>query len=116
KQEERTVRDRTLLQIHDPAQHIQWKVQFNLGNSSRLSNQCRNSVQGKLLITDDLGYVCERNELLTNGCCNINVPSSKMYSCQSCLPNGCCSVYEFCVSCCLQPNKVCSQPTFILIV
>ncbi|MEE6517601.1 hypothetical protein FKM82_027923 [Ascaphus truei] len=26
KQEERTVRDRTLLQIHDPAQHIQWKV------------------------------------------------------------------------------------------
>ncbi|XP_075424237.1 SREBP regulating gene protein isoform X1 [Ascaphus truei] len=104
-QEERTVRDRTLLQIHDPAQHIQWKVQFNLGNSSRLSNQCRNSVQGKLLITDDLGYVCERNELLTNGCCNINVPSSKMYSCQSCLPNGCCSVYEFCVSCCLQPNK-----------
>ncbi|XP_075424238.1 SREBP regulating gene protein isoform X2 [Ascaphus truei] len=105
KQEERTVRDRTLLQIHDPAQHIQWKVQFNLGNSSRLSNQCRNSVQGKLLITDDLGYVCERNELLTNGCCNINVPSSKMYSCQSCLPNGCCSVYEFCVSCCLQPNK-----------
>ncbi|MEE6517600.1 hypothetical protein FKM82_027923 [Ascaphus truei] len=25
-QEERTVRDRTLLQIHDPAQHIQWKV------------------------------------------------------------------------------------------
>jgi hypothetical protein len=30
-------------------------VQFNLGNSSRLSNQCRNSIQGKHLITDELG-------------------------------------------------------------
>ncbi|KAM4708255.1 SREBP regulating gene protein [Discoglossus pictus] len=105
KQEERTVRDRTLLQTRDQEQNIQWKVQFQLGNSSRVSNQCRNSVQGKLLITDDLGYICERKELLANGCCNINVASTRLHSCDSCLPNGCCSVYEFCVSCCLQPNK-----------
>ncbi|KAE8635326.1 hypothetical protein XENTR_v10002583 [Xenopus tropicalis] len=104
KQEERTVRDRTLLQT-DQDQNIQWKVQFNLGNSSRISNQCRNSVQGKLLITDDMGYICERKELLANGCCNINVASTKLYSCETCLSNGCCSVYEYCVSCCLQPNK-----------
>ncbi|OCU02113.1 SREBP regulating gene protein-like [Xenopus laevis] len=105
KQEERTVRDRTLLQAGDQDQNIQWRIQFNLGNSSHISNQCRNSVQGKLLIADDMGYICERKELLANGCCNINVASTKLYSCETCLPNGCCSLYEFCVSCCLQPNK-----------
>ncbi|XP_030075566.1 SREBP regulating gene protein [Microcaecilia unicolor] len=105
KQEERTVRDRTLLQSQDHEQPIMWRVRFNLGNSSRPSNRCRNSVQGKLLITDDLGYICERKELLANGCCNTNAASSKLYSCESCLTNGCCSIYEYCVSCCLQPNK-----------
>ncbi|KYO31753.1 hypothetical protein Y1Q_0022830 [Alligator mississippiensis] len=105
KQEERSVRDRNLLQVQDHEQPIVWKVQFSLGNSSQLSNQCRNSVQGKLLITDELGYICERKDLLVNGCCNVNVPHTKLYSCYSCLPNGCCSVYEYCVSCCLQPNK-----------
>ncbi|KAG8456158.1 hypothetical protein GDO86_002090 [Hymenochirus boettgeri] len=105
KQEERTVRDRTLLQTREQDHNIQWKVQFNLGNSSHTSTQCRNSVQGKLFITDDMGYVCERKELLANGCCNVNVPSTRLFSCESCLPNGCCSRYEFCVSCCLQPNK-----------
>lgn len=54
-QEERAVRDRSLLQFRDLEQPIPWKVQFNLGNSSRPSNQCRNSVQGKHLITDELG-------------------------------------------------------------
>nr|XP_005329734.1 SREBP regulating gene protein [Ictidomys tridecemlineatus] len=75
-QEERAVRDRNLLQVQDHDQPIPWKVQFNLGNSSRPSNQCRNSIQGKHLITDDLGYVCERKDLLTNGCCDVSVPST----------------------------------------
>ncbi|XP_059884088.1 SREBP regulating gene protein isoform X6 [Delphinus delphis] len=105
KQEERAVRDRNLLQVHDHDQPIPWKVQFNLGNSSRPSNQCRNSIQGKHLITDELGYVCERKDLLVNGCCNVNVPGTKQYCCDGCLSNGCCSAYEYCVSCCLQPNK-----------
>ncbi|NXC61026.1 CL049 protein, partial [Aleadryas rufinucha] len=105
KQEERMVRDRNLLQVQEHEQPIMWKVKFSSGNSSQLSNQCRNSVQGKLLITDELGYICERKDLLVNGCCNVNVPSTKLYSCDSCLPNGCCSVYEYCVSCCLQPSK-----------
>nr|XP_058896363.1 SREBP regulating gene protein isoform X19 [Kogia breviceps] len=105
KQEERAVRDRNLLQIQDHDQPIPWKVQFNLGNSSRPSNQCRNSIQGKHLITDELGYVCERKDLLVNGCCNVNVPGTKQYCCDGCLSNGCCSAYEYCVSCCLQPNK-----------
>ncbi|ELK37410.1 hypothetical protein MDA_GLEAN10014215 [Myotis davidii] len=51
------------------------------------------------------GYVCERKDLLVNGCCNVNVPGTKQYCCDGCLTNGCCSAYEHCVSCCLQPNK-----------
>ncbi|XP_023445545.2 SREBP regulating gene protein isoform X1 [Dasypus novemcinctus] len=105
KQEERAVRDRNLLQVQDHDQPIPWKVQFNLGNSSRPGNQCRNSIQGKHLITDELGYVCERKDLLVNGCCHVHVPSTKQYCCDGCLSNGCCSAYEYCVSCCLQPNK-----------
>ncbi|XP_073916944.1 SREBP regulating gene protein isoform X3 [Castor canadensis] len=105
KQEERAVRDRNLLQVQDHDQPIPWKVQFNLGNSSRLSNQCRNSIQGKHLITDELGYVCERKDLLTNGCCDVSVPSTKQYCCDGCLASGCCGAYEHCVSCCLQPSK-----------
>lgn len=54
-QEERAVRDRNLLQVQDHDQPVLWKVQFNLGNSSPPSDQCRNSVQGKHLITDELG-------------------------------------------------------------
>ncbi|XP_059544248.1 SREBP regulating gene protein-like [Myotis daubentonii] len=50
-------------------------------------------------------YVCERKDLLGNGCCNVNVPCTKQYCCDGCLTNGCCSAYEHCVSCCLQPNK-----------
>uniref|UniRef100_A0A9L0TGZ7 SREBP regulating gene protein n=1 Tax=Equus caballus TaxID=9796 RepID=A0A9L0TGZ7_HORSE len=105
KQEERAVRDRNLLQVRDHDQPIPWKVQFNLGNSSRPSNQCRNSIQGKHLITDELGYVCERRDLLVNGCCDVRVPSTRQYSCDGCLSSGCCSAYEHCVSCCLQPSK-----------
>ncbi|XP_036352313.2 SREBP regulating gene protein isoform X2 [Ochotona princeps] len=53
----------------------------------------------------EAGYVCERKDLLVNGCCNVNVPGTKQYCCDGCLSNGCCSTYEYCVSCCLQPNK-----------
>ncbi|XP_007423603.1 UPF0454 protein C12orf49 homolog [Python bivittatus] len=105
KQEERALRDRNFPQAQDEDRPIAWKVQFSLGNSSQPNNQCRNSVQGKLLITDELGYICERKDLLVNGCCNVEAPSVKLYSCDSCLPSGCCSIYEACVSCCLQPNK-----------
>ncbi len=35
-------------------------------------------------------------------------PSTCLYYRSSCLQNGCCSMYEHCVSCCLQPEKVLS--------
>lgn len=66
---------------------------------------CRNSIQGKTLIVDDEGYVCPRIELLNTGCCKL-APQSKQYDCESCIEDGCCSVYEYCVSCCLNPDKV----------
>uniref|UniRef100_A0A182VVG9 SREBP regulating gene protein n=1 Tax=Anopheles minimus TaxID=112268 RepID=A0A182VVG9_9DIPT len=71
---------------------------------------CRNSIQGKSLIVDDRGYVCSRAELLKNGCCSEtdidgNVGARKLFPCRTCLPNRCCAVYEYCVSCCLNPDK-----------
>ncbi|KAK3539293.1 hypothetical protein QTP86_033719 [Hemibagrus guttatus] len=55
KQEERSMRDRTLLEARESDHPIAWKVKFNLGNSSRQITQCRNSIQGKSLLTDELG-------------------------------------------------------------
>ncbi|XP_076846082.1 SREBP regulating gene protein [Brachyhypopomus gauderio] len=114
KQEDRTVRDRTLLEEKEPHHHhIPWKLKFILGNSSRHITRCRNSIQGKVLLTDQLGYVCERKDLLVNGCCNVNDGSSRQYVCESCLSNACCSVYEYCVSCCLQPDKQAVLESFL---
>ncbi|KAL1450771.1 hypothetical protein WDU94_003095 [Cyamophila willieti] len=65
---------------------------------------CRNSVQGKLIITDDRGYVCPRELVQSNGCCSTSL-SSLQYPCDTCSSEGCCVTYEYCVSCCLDPNK-----------
>lgn len=74
-------------------------------NDSR-ANGCRNSVQGKTLLVDDEGYVCGRNELLSNGCCDSS-KNAVQYNCDTCnREDGCCAIYERCVSCCLNPNKV----------
>lgn len=75
--------------------------------SNDLSTNCRNSVQGKALIVDDRGYVCTRFELLWTGCCNVEVESTKLFHCETCLSSNCCAIYEYCVSCCMHPNKVC---------
>ncbi|XP_049873376.1 SREBP regulating gene protein [Pectinophora gossypiella] len=66
---------------------------------------CRNSVQGKLLLVDDRGYICQRSDMMKNGCCDPDAESSKKYSCESCKENNCCIIYEHCVSCCLDPGK-----------
>lgn len=70
------------------------------------SVKCRNSVQGRFLIVDDRGFVCSRFDLLPTGCCNLETPSTTHYSCDTCTESGCCSIYEYCVSCCLHPDKV----------
>lgn len=66
---------------------------------------CRNSVQGKALIVDDRGFVCGRQDILKNGCCNELSPNVKQYPCETCKPNNCCAIYEYCISCCLHPDK-----------
>uniref|UniRef100_A0A1B6MB29 SREBP regulating gene protein n=1 Tax=Graphocephala atropunctata TaxID=36148 RepID=A0A1B6MB29_9HEMI len=66
---------------------------------------CRNSVQGQVLIVDDKGYVCNRSEILANGCCDSSLASVVRYSCDTCKDNGCCRIYEYCISCCLHPDK-----------
>lgn len=53
-----------------------------------------------------VGYVCPRVDVQTGGCCNVYSPSTKHYACDTCLSNGCCAIYEFCISCCVDPEKV----------
>lgn len=87
-------------------QPLIWR-EDNLTNGTNEENfsGCRNSIQGKTLLVDDEGYVCSRNNLLQNGCCDSN-ENIVQYRCDTCNElEGCCGVYENCVSCCLNPNK-----------
>ncbi|XP_067008807.2 SREBP regulating gene protein isoform X2 [Anabrus simplex] len=87
-------------------QQFLWHSVKDEGNSSDVKvTTCRNSVQGKVLIVDDKGYVCSRIDILSTGCCNTETESTKRYSCETCKDNGCCSIYEYCISCCLHPDK-----------
>lgn len=52
------------------------------------------------------GYVCQRPNLMKNGCCDPDADFTKKYSCETCMNNNCCVIYEYCVSCCLDPSKV----------
>ena len=53
-----------------------------------------------------VGYVCRREHTLVSGCCNTTAPLTRRFSCVGCRRSGCCALYEHCVSCCLQPQKV----------
>ncbi|XP_070571520.1 SREBP regulating gene protein-like [Ptychodera flava] len=83
---------------------FRWKSHHETKNSTVLTT-CRNSVQGRVHIADEKGYLCERADVLANGCCDSTAEKTVLYCCDSCLDNGCCSLYEHCVSCCLQPQK-----------
>jgi len=62
---------------------------------------CSNTIQGKSLLTDSFGSVCLRKDVLANGCCNPTKRLGKL-DCKTCrLDLGCCSSFEYCVSCCL---------------
>lgn len=82
---------------------------FNLTSTEtkKKPTTCRNSVQGKVWIADDQGYICERSDVLSNGCCDTNSTTSFKFSCNSCNNStGCCETFESCVSCCMNPiNK-----------
>ncbi|ROT73424.1 SREBP regulating gene protein-like [Penaeus monodon] len=84
---------------------FRWGPDSPNGTSSDKVTTCRNSVQGKVLLADDQGYVCHRVDRLSTGCCNVAVDTTRRYACDTCNSHGCCAIYEYCVSCCLQPDK-----------
>lgn len=121
--------DNTLEELRASDKSLLWQVEIldqaannagnmdasNLNESDASAQSCRNSIQGKGLIVDDRGVVCSRHEVLSNGCCAIEQRSTsknaeslakrERYSCKTCNPQGCCTIYEYCVSCCLHPDK-----------
>ncbi|CAA0839374.1 Unknown protein [Striga hermonthica] len=72
------------------------------GVSLRDRRYCRATVQGRFLISDDNGYVCDAFSVdpLTRCCPR----KGDKFSCQGCnIVSQCCNSYEYCVSCCLNP-------------
>jgi len=75
---------------------------------------CQRTVLGKIYVVDDRGQVCTWKDGIdsSTGCCKEQIlmtPSIHIipkYSCMNCnITANCCSVYEFCVSCCMEPKK-----------
>ncbi|XP_061357557.1 uncharacterized protein LOC133301863 isoform X2 [Gastrolobium bilobum] len=63
---------------------------------------CNNTVQGRYLLSDDNGYVC--NALSVNSQSRCCPQTGEKFSCHGCnLLSQCCKSYEYCVSCCLNP-------------
>ncbi|VFQ87623.1 unnamed protein product [Cuscuta campestris] len=65
---------------------------------------CRTTVQGRYLIADDRGNVCDSLSVDPQSrCCN---GKGEQFSCHGCnLLAQCCNSYEYCVSCCLDPSR-----------
>ncbi|KAH7281819.1 hypothetical protein KP509_36G064700 [Ceratopteris richardii] len=74
------------------------------GVSFAKSAFCRNTVQGRALRTDDRGYICSVLDIdYQSGCCP---QAREPYPCNGCnSTTRCCDTYEYCVSCCLNPNQ-----------
>ncbi|KAK0174655.1 hypothetical protein PV327_010405 [Microctonus hyperodae] len=92
------------------------QAQINVNSSDEFPKNCRNSIQGKSLIVDERGYVCARQDVLPMGCCKEHqditsenndktIVKRERYSCETCNAQGCCAIYEYCVSCCLHPGR-----------
>ncbi|XP_014217858.1 UPF0454 protein C12orf49 homolog [Copidosoma floridanum] len=107
--------------MNDIGNAISAEIPFvdSVNDNDTFVKSCRNSVQGKFLIVDEQGYLCTTYNVLPNGCCNphelektamlsnsVPLIEKIRYPCTSCNPQGCCEIYEYCVSCCLDPNKV----------
>lgn len=82
-------------------------LSIDTGNLTNIPNiNCRNSMQGRDLLVDERGFVCNADYILANGCCDLLHSSTKYYTCETCDSSShCCGIYEYCVSCCLHPEK-----------
>eukprot|EP01117_Protostelium_nocturnum_P003078 TRINITY_DN1401_c0_g1_i2.p1 TRINITY_DN1401_c0_g1~~TRINITY_DN1401_c0_g1_i2.p1 ORF type:complete len:233 (-),score=28.51 TRINITY_DN1401_c0_g1_i2:32-730(-) len=78
-----------------------------------MNGRCENTQQGKDFVTDSLGFACKRENLDSKTqCCkdtsnnNIKIKSPQRFSCTTCnSTTSCCSTYEYCVSCCMDPLR-----------
>eukprot|EP00058_Branchiostoma_floridae_P000610 XP_002586098.1 hypothetical protein BRAFLDRAFT_252331 [Branchiostoma floridae] len=70
-----------------------------------LSYSLQNRIHGYDFVSTTAGFVCDREDILVGGCCDVTSLTTRRFTCASCQDNGCCQVYEHCVSCCLQPEK-----------
>ncbi|XP_027166347.1 uncharacterized protein LOC113766344 [Coffea eugenioides] len=68
------------------------------------NRHCRTTVQGRYLLSDDNGHVCDALSVDPKSrCCPIR---GEQFSCHGCnLVSQCCNSYEYCVSCCLNPAR-----------
>lgn len=77
--------------------------------STAIRSICKNTKQGRFLVTDSNGYMCPTGLIdASSNCCNTGVttelnPKVRKHVCDTCESGGCCSNYEECVSCCLKP-------------
>ncbi|KAK6146297.1 hypothetical protein DH2020_020166 [Rehmannia glutinosa] len=86
-----------ILQFSPPVSAIRKDV------SLQHKHYCRTTVQGRFFLTDDNGYVCDAFSVdPLSRCCP---GKGDKFSCHGCnLVSQCCNSYEFCVSCCLNPD------------
>ncbi|CAG5109887.1 Oidioi.mRNA.OKI2018_I69.chr2.g4360.t1.cds [Oikopleura dioica] len=78
----------------------------------RIIKHCRNTVQGKEMITDEFGAICKRENVLdSNGCCGLK--DATQFFCDGCNERGCCGEFEICVSCCMKPQNKAALVAFI---
>ncbi|XP_057957426.1 uncharacterized protein LOC131150616 [Malania oleifera] len=65
---------------------------------------CRTTAQGRYLLSDDNGHVCDALSVDPQSrCCPRKGEQFLCYGCN--LVSQCCNSYEFCVSCCLNPAQ-----------
>jgi len=69
---------------------------------------CRRSVD-RVFVADEKGRVCKWQDVnYETGCCPDDQSTD---ACQECKEN-CCSIYAYCISCCLQPANPMQHPNF----
>jgi hypothetical protein len=102
-----------VIQVTNKKEHIRIDLpEFNwlTYENKSILKKCRNSVQGPKLITDELGYVCPLSMVDPTGCCNTDY--AVRFDCSSCHQSVCCGLYEHCVSCCLNSDKVSKNQSY----
>lgn len=91
-----------LLLLHLPILRFSSAIRMDI--SLQEKHLCKSTVQGRYLLSDDNGHVCDSLSVdPLSHCCT---GKGEKYPCHGCnLVSQCCNSYEFCVSCCLNPAR-----------